>query len=177
MSQRDFIASLGHSFLNFWDYWSSLPRVGLVPLLRDYLDNVDPALQPNVIIMDLMSPSDINIRLAGTAVVASVGEITNSNADEIYERAVKSRALEQAWAAANHPCGYTVLRTYRTLSGLRDTGRAFLLPVETTSDRKSVVIYNGIPDFDEATFEEKLIQTVIDYYDLDWIDIGAGTPT
>lgn len=177
MDQREFIEGLGHQYLDFWNFWSSLPRRAFVPQLRDYLDSVEPELQPNVVIMDLMSPTDINIRLAGTAVVDTVGEITNSDADQLYVQAVKTRALQQAWAAANHPCGYTVLRTYKTISGMRDIGRALLLPIETTSDRKSVVIYNGIPTFGNAKLKGDSVQTVIDYQELEWIDIGAGTPS
>ena len=176
MNQRDFIEGLGDEFLDFWDHWTSLPKKSLIPQLRDYLDSAKPAVQPHIVIMDLASPSDINIRLAGTAVVNTVGEITNSDADELYVQAVKTRALKQAWTAASHPCGYTVLRTYKTVSGLQDTGRALLLPIEITSDRKSVVIYNGTPTFGGVKLQSDSVQTVIDYRELEWIDIGAGTP-
>lgn len=176
MNQEEHLKSLGPEFLEFMELWSSLLKTVYIPRLSDYLDNVVPRLQPNVVVMDLSSPTQMRIRLAGTAVVDTVGEITNSDADDLYLPAVKSDALGQAWIAANHPCGYTVERVFRTTTGMSDSGSALLLPIKTTPDMKSVVIYNEVPAFGNAKLADDAVQTVIAYNDLKWIDIGAGTP-
>lgn len=167
----------GSGFLRFWDHWCALPKAGLIPQLKDYLDNVEPKVQPGIVIMDFMPSGKMAVRLAGTGIVEVFGEITNATADDIYQPSVKVAAFKQGWAAASHPCGFTIKRTFKDVAGRQGSARAFILPVETTSDRKTVVSYNGIPTFGGDDINDEIIQAIVGFEDLRWIDIGAGVPS
>jgi hypothetical protein len=49
------------------DHWASLPKDGLVPLLRGYLDRPNPKFQPHATIVDVFPGQGMQPRLIGTA--------------------------------------------------------------------------------------------------------------
>ncbi len=53
----------------FLDHWESLRNGGLMPSLQDFLAVPNPDLQPYVMITDLVSETEIPIRLFGTYLV------------------------------------------------------------------------------------------------------------
>lgn len=167
MDQKEHIASLGPDFLEFFENWMSLPKTNYVPDIKSYLENAVPKLQPDVVIMEQHSPSETTIRFAGA----------NTNVDQVYVPSVKSHALELVWAASNHPCGYFVERVFETEAGLQGVGITLLLPIHTTSDAKSIVLYNGTHTFGDEKLDDVSGQTtIVDYRNIEWIDIGAGIP-
>lgn len=176
-NQRDHIASCGSGFLRFWDHWTALPKTNLVPVLEGYLDNVEPKVQPGVVMMDFMPNGTMKVRLAGTGIVDVIGEITHATADDIYHESVKGVAFTQGWKALSHPCGFTVNRTFKDVTGRKGSANALVLPIETTPDRKTAVSYNGIPTFGANQADNEVIQAIIGFKDLRWIDIGAGVPS
>lgn len=174
--QRAHIDGCGPGFLRFWENWSALPKTGYVPRLKDYLDNADPRLQPAVVIMDYFPAGHMEVRLAGTGIVDVMGEITHATEKDIYQPSIQQQAFKQGWKALSHPCGFTLRRTFRDSAGRQASASALVLPVETASDRKSVVTYNGFPKFGPETFDDQIIQAIIAFSDLTWVDIGAGVP-
>ena len=54
----------------FLKHWESLRDGKVMPSLQDYLDHPSPDLQPNVMITDFVSRTEIPIRLFGTALEA-----------------------------------------------------------------------------------------------------------
>lgn len=174
--QREHIDSCGPGFLRFWSGWLALPKKGHVPLIKSYLDNVDPRLQPGVVIMDFVPPAQMEVRLAGTGIVDVFGEITRATQDDIYQSSIKEQAYTQGVKAASHPCGYTIKRTFKDAIGRQASAFALILPLETTSDRKTVVSYNGFPTFGDDAFDDEVIQAIIGFSELTWLDIGAGVP-
>lgn len=174
--QRAHIDRCGPGFLRFWDNWSALPKTGHLPQLKDYLDNADPRLQPAVVIMDYFPAGHMEVRLAGTGIVDVMGEITRATEKDIYQPSIQEQAFKQGWKALNHPCGFTLKRTFRDAAGRQASAYALVLPVEAASDRKTVITYNGFPKFGAETFNDEIIQAIIEFSDLTWINIGAGIP-
>lgn len=174
--QRARIDRCGPGFLRFWDNWSALPKMGHVPRLKDYLDKADPRLQPAVVIMDYFPAGHMEVRLAGTGIVDVMGEITHATEKDIYQQSIQEQAFNQGWKALNHPCGFTLNRTFRDSAGRQASAFGLLLPVETSPDRKTVVSYNGFPEFGAAAFDDDIIRAIIAFSDLEWLDIGAGIP-
>lgn len=171
------VTALGPDFVAFWHYWSGLPKKNSVPHLSDYLDHVPPDLQPNVVLTDISSATDMSIRLAGTALVEMVGEMTGSHAERIYQGEARQKAIEAAWRAVNHPCGYTVLRRVRSKSGRLFVSNGVVLPLRTnTVGSKTLAGYNQLPEAESAIAQEGQIQTVLEFGDTTWLDIGAGVP-
>lgn len=171
------VVDLGADFVAFWAYWSTLSKNNLVPHLRDYLDHAPPALQPNVVLIDVSSPTEMTIRLAGTALVEMVGEMTGSGAERIYQGRARNVAIEAAWTAANHPCGYTIRRTVRSKSGRLFVSNGLVLPLHTeTAGSKTVAGYNELPRADTGFAQEGKIEQVQEVGAITWFDIGAGVP-
>lgn len=71
-------------FYGFWAYWKAFPKDGLVPHAQDYFENAPTSLQPGMPILDIHSPEEVSVRLAGTAAVQAVGELTGSQEDAVY---------------------------------------------------------------------------------------------
>ena len=72
----------------FLKHWESLRDGKVMPSLQDYLDHPSPDLQPNVMITDFVSRTEIPIRLFGTALVKLVradptGRTNELNAQEL----------------------------------------------------------------------------------------------
>ncbi len=178
MDQLRHIEAMGLDFVSFWEFWNGLPKQDLIPHLRDYLDQVPPHLQPNVVIMDVYSDKDMQVRLTGTAVVEFAGEMTGSHAESLYSGETRRVALAMVWKAVNHPCGYGVTRVLRNnLGRLVDSG-SLVLPLETeSSDCKTVVGYNELPEKITGIASKKQIEAVQEVKSRQWIDIGAGIPS
>lgn len=171
------VTRLGPDFEAFWTYWSALPMTDSVPDLGDYLDHAPPSLQPNVILTDVSSPEVMTIRLTGTALADLVGEMTGSHAERIYQGEARRKAIEVAWQAANHPCGYTVRRKVRSRSGRLFISNGLVLPLRTkTPGSKTLAGYNELPLADSGIAQEGQIQQVQEFGETTWIDIGAGVP-
>lgn len=177
MDQRDLIAALGKDFLQFWDYWYSLPKIDCVPSIAEYLDTAPAHIQPNVSMMDTLSATEMRVRLMGTEVVQVTGEFTGSDGAELYDESILEQAANTVWKAATFPCGYIVSRVLNTKSGLQIDMNGLVLPLSTkTLGCKTVVAFNGMSKSTKATVLDKGFQTVHAFGAVTWIDIGAGVP-
>lgn len=177
MATPEVVQALGPDVDAFFQYWWGLPKEGHVPHLSDYLDHAPPDLQPNVVLTDVSSATDMSIRLTGTALAAMVGEMTGSHAERIYQGEAREKAIKTGWCAANHPCGYTVARRVRSKSGLMFVSKGVVLPLRTnTPGSKTLAGYNQLPKEDTAIAQEGQIQAVQEFGDSTWVDIGAGVP-
>lgn len=176
-STETLIEPFGPQFLAFWSYWNSLPKHGLVPHLRDYLDNAPPALQPRVALLDVTSASDMRVRLAGTIVTEFVGEITGSDVQDVYQGEARRVTIESAWTSVNHPCGYSIVRTVISKNGNQFNPRALALPLKTdTVGSKTVASFNLTPERYEPELTESVVPPLLTHPTPTWIDIGAGVP-
>jgi hypothetical protein len=178
MDQIQLIENLGPAFVEFWDYWSSLPKTDHIPQFADYVDNVPPHLQPKVSMMDTMSPTHMRVRHMGTEVVQVTGEFTGSDGQELYNKAIIEKAAKTVWTAAAFPCGYIIPRVLSTKNGLQVDMTGLVLPLATkTAGCKTVVAYNHISEKTKSVKIDKGLKTVQGYGDVTWVDIGAGVPS
>ncbi|NKB45657.1 MAG: hypothetical protein GKS03_15405 [Alphaproteobacteria bacterium] len=177
LSNAEKIKKHDHACAAFWAFWNALPKTDHVPHLSDYLDNVPPDLQPNVVIMDLRSVDDMSIRLMGTTITEAVGEMTGLSANPLYSGQSRLAAIGQAWQATQHPCGYVAKRTLRSKRGQLIISGGVVLPVRTdTPGSKSVVSYNEIPPASAGLASDDQIEIVQEFSENEWLDIGAGIP-
>lgn len=175
--QDDFLVGLDPGISAFWTYWNSLPKVGFVPHLSDYLDNVPPVIQPFVVIMDLTAKDQMRVRLTGTAMVDFAGEMTGTEAEILYRDQTRRTAISLAWKATHHPCGYLADRILRSKSGHLTKSPGLVLPVRPgTPDTVSVIGYQVMPNYAEGLADEDQIEAVQSVSKQAWVDIGAGTP-
>jgi hypothetical protein len=179
MTVPDAISDLGPDFVKFWQHWDALPKDDLLPHLSDYLDSVVPELQPLVSMMDILSPSDMRIRLLGTRITDMIGELTGSTAETLYAGQIRQLAMETSWRAVDQPCGYAVKRTLRSRSGASIDSAGLVLPMARGDDgRRTLVSFNGIPRREYYLDEEMKVsvETVQAFGPPTWIDVGAGLP-
>lgn len=171
------IAELGRACEAFWQYWNNLSKVNQVPHIKDYFDHAPPALQPYVVMMDLQSAEEMSVRLMGTAIAEALGELTGSSADILYSGQTREIAIGKAWRAVHHPCGYIAKRKLRSKNNRLFNTTGLVLPIHTdTAGCKTIVSYNDLPNSDAGFASDDQIETVQDFSDHQWLDIGAGTP-
>ncbi|MBM3513819.1 MAG: PAS domain-containing protein [Alphaproteobacteria bacterium] len=159
----------------FLDHWRSLPRVGLVPHIRDYLDRVAAPLQPNVLILDVVSESRLEVRLFGTRLADLTGqEITRTNVLENYPEELRAEVGLACVTMVKRPCGQVSTRAIRTSGGSLVAGSSIALPILV--DRQipgAVVAYTELRDTIDADGLMIMVQMISNRQ---WVDIGAGVP-
>ncbi|MDX2223250.1 MAG: PAS domain-containing protein [Rhodospirillaceae bacterium] len=159
----------------FFEYWKSLPRTGLLPHVRDYLDHARPDLQPNVLMLDVHSAGEINVRLIGTRLVDLTGrELTRTNALDIYAPELRAEVGKSCVTMVQRPCGQLSKRTVKSSGGMLLAASSIALPVQVDTP-----ILGCLATFTEmhdpvATDETMIVVQRIG--DRRWIDIGAGIP-
>jgi hypothetical protein len=164
----------------FFAYWNSLAKDGGLPRLPDYLNRAPHDLQPTVAIVDVYTPTDLRVRLFGTALVDLIAtELTGKAALSIYAPESHRTASAMAWRAVSQPCGYLCKRTFRSFSGTIITAPGIALPVRTDrSDCKTVINFTNL---DQATSTLGLGHARFDMVQalerVAWIDLGFGVPS
>jgi hypothetical protein len=159
----------------FLDHWRSLPRVGLVPHIRDYLDRAVAHLQPNVLLLDVVSASQLEVRLVGTRLVDLTGrEITRTNVLENYPKDLRAAVGKACLTIVNHPCGQVSKRAIRTSGGSLVSASSIALPLKI--DR---AVPGGIVAYTElhAPIDDDGVMMMVQRItDREWVDIGGGIP-
>jgi len=164
--------------VEFWEHWKGLPKAERFPTLSSYLDAAPFRLQPAVIILDVRSPRDANVRLFGTALAEMFGhDVTGRSIYNSYSREDEVRAGNVVWTALNHPCGYLCRRDMQTKAGRDLSVPAITLPLE--SDAPGAKIAVSYSDLDNATGVKPNGANVIVIKvlsDVRWIDLGWDVP-
>lgn len=164
-------------FTIFWTYWSGLPKKPEVPQISDYLDNAPASIQSRVSVIDLYSPTKMSIRLIGTLLTDTIGELTGTDLGTLYMDDIRSQALNNAWTSVHWPCGYIVKRTLKTKRGLIFDSLALTLPISTNrTDCYSLITYNDLSKMPHNVAREDTVEVVQAYGQLEWWDIGNGVP-
>ena len=162
----------------FFDYWNSLPKQGLVPRLDNYLDRAPPHLQPFVGIADVLSPTDMRMRLFGTGLVDKSGqEPTGKPLHLLYAEHVRGRMQDLVWNAATRPVGYLCIRSVATTGGRLFHNPSICLPIAVPMSAVKAVITYAYQDMSAFTFaQSERLDIVQDLRLTAWIDLGAGVP-
>jgi hypothetical protein len=159
----------------FLEHWNSLPKVGVMPHLRSFLDNARPEFQPSVAIVDVLPEGEFKARLVGTGRVALYEhDMTHQNPLQAFSDEAKPVVAMLARQTVNHPCGSRVSQVIITSKGRELLGETIAVPLEVdTLDAQCFAHFQHV--LDPLKHDEKAIQVArIDHYT--WIDIGAGIP-
>jgi len=166
---------LSPSVAEFLDHWRSLPKVGLIPPVRDFLANVRAHLQPNTVLLDVVSASQLDVRLFGTRLLDLTGqELTKTNALDNYPENLRTDVGRACLTMVTFPCGQLSKRAIRTSGGMLLQGYSIALPVLVDRDIAGcVAAYTELTD---AIATDETMVMVQRISDRKWLDIGAGVP-
>jgi len=164
--------------VDFFSYWSSLPRTGLVPNLSDYFDHAPPKLQPYVGISDIHSPTKMTLRLMGTGLVELGGhDPTGAALELLYSEKIRASMGKAVWGVVTMPTAYLCVRSIRRHSGRILEGASICLPLLNHSATANIVItYANFSINDMKFADQDQLELVQDWRVTHWIDLGAGVP-
>jgi hypothetical protein len=158
----------------FMSHWTSIPRVGLVPHLSDYLDRPNVNLQPWTIIAD-MAADKMPIRLFGTGIAEVMGrDFTGLDYLLAIEEKSRRHVLERDRQCTTQPCGLSLELTATTANGRSFDYNVMALPVRRAGNALSLI---HITSMEHARDWRELPAAVMTCEKVTWIDIGAGVPT
>lgn len=145
-----------------------------MPSLQDFLGAALPDLQPFVILLDVLSAAEVNIRLMGMGLVHLAGrELTKTNSLDIYAPHLRARVGEACMTMISRPCGQITERMVNTAAGLVVPATSVALPLKTKSGRVCLAAYTNTRE-PVATGDSMIV--VQEILSREWIDIGAGVP-
>ncbi len=162
---------------DFIAHWRAIPKEGLIPGLRAFLDFPPFKLQSEVVIYDVVSLSDIRIRLFGTGLSMVVGrELTGTDMFQQFRPEARAEAGRIVWAAVHKPCGY-IRRLEMSRGAVKTSALSVGLPLRHELSGRMAV----------AAFLSRMDRTVVYTTALEssfltgvklmqWVDIGAGAP-
>ncbi len=160
-----------------FDYWLSLPREGTLPLRSSFFPEKIPQLLSSLIIYEMVSPSFIKFRLAGTAVRERMGvDPTGQNYLDYVSDERRVKASQSFFAVVDHPCGMRVISHHGMASGRKKYLEVLVLPIENDMGENPIVLCeaNEIkPDIDDVFQDEDLLKNIA-IVRRDFIDLGAG---
>ncbi len=165
----------------FYEYWRDLERKGksILPLRSSFVPEDIGLLLPNIIVYELISKTDIRIRLQGTAINERFGhDMTGGNYLDYVEESRREKASDAFWLMAEQPCGILAILGHALSSGRTITVESIGFPMKNDIGKNPIIIYQSneieainplIPKVDERL---KLIFVIERHI----IDIGKGTP-
>ena len=162
---------------DFFAHWRGLPREGeaLVPSLSDFFDNLKPAFQPYVVMVNVESGDNWSIRLFGTGRLNSFGQdVKKINPLEIYTPDLRPIIVDKVRIVLDRPCGYRATHRLRTSKGSDLIQTGVTLPLKTDESGSQCVV-NFVISSDPIAHDDRkgLIEEILDW---EWVDIGAGLP-
>ncbi|WP_254055028.1 PAS domain-containing protein [Kiloniella sp. EL199] len=171
----------------FYDYWRGLERKenSVLPNRSSFRPEDIPSLLPNIIVYELISRENIQIRLQGTAIDERFGQnLTGRNYLDYVADERRSTASDAFWLMALQPCGVVVVLEHTLSSGRLTAVEAVGFPFNNDaptldgSKPNPLIIYqsNEIDniDFQKDRDEERL--KLIRVVERNMIDIGRGEP-
>lgn len=159
----------------FFNYWNSLPKIGLVPDRQSF----DPVrihdLMRAVTILEIWSRARIDMRLAGTGISDAMGfDPTGLNMLELQapdSREAYLRLLEEQCA---RPCGRCNLLRARHADGTIVLTEVVSLPMRHAQSGHDMIL-SYFSSIETTGFGEPAYR-ILGHEDVRWIDIGAGVP-
>ncbi|MEH6631719.1 MAG: PAS domain-containing protein [Halopseudomonas aestusnigri] len=161
----------------FYEFWLSMPREGLVPSRSSFRPESVPSLLSNFMIYELISKDYIKVRLMGSALSDKLGgNSAGENYLDFIEGPRKEIASEALWSVVNKPCGMRVVLEQVLKSGLTVCMESIGLPLLNDEGGNPMILFQK----NELDCEKRVPEAGYDpirYYRLfrrDFIDIGAG---
>lgn len=162
----------------FCAHWSALPKAEgtLTPHLRDFLDNVDPELQPHVALVDINGEMDWSLRLYGTGRMNAFGrDLSGVNPLIVYDEKIRPIVADSVAKVLAHPCGWKTMREITTLTGVTNRGASVSLPLATDKDQPQCIVnYTNLMEPVAHRDRQGRVDLISEWQ---WMDIGAGVPS
>lgn len=162
----------------FAEYWATLPKRDLIPSRADFDPGEQGPILSTYVIHELVSPEEIIVRLAGTAVGEGYGfETTGHNYLDLVAEERRPSASRAIHLICEHPCGMVVRLATETKTGLVRISEVLALPMRDADGAARLVYYQANPEpvaNNSAADEDELVN--IDVGGRLFIDIGAGVP-
>ncbi|MCF8469553.1 MAG: PAS domain-containing protein [Parvibaculum sp.] len=158
----------------FFSYWDSLPKDGLVPDRSDFSPVGIARLMSAVTILEIISDELILQRLAGTGVCRAIGfDPTGRNTLDLIAAKARPRYLDLIRSQTSHPCGrWNIICTRR--DNMVERAEVVALPMRYRRSGHWMIIAYFAPlkpiAYEPGPYE------ILSYEDIRWIDIGAGVP-
>ncbi|MCZ4279710.1 PAS domain-containing protein [Kiloniella laminariae] len=165
----------------FFQFWKTIPREGLVPYRQDYHPEKAAALLPTMMMYELISADHIKIRLMGTGITQDFGtEREGKNYLDFIEPQRREKVSKALWEIARIPCGIRVVAEHLLQSGLTVKLESVGLPLLNREGRISWILFQrnilgeqrGLPE--QPSDREFDPRTYVRLFLRDYIDIGAG---
>ena len=158
----------------FLSHWDSLPKEGLMPLSRTFLDCPPVALMPYAMLEEVL-PQGLKVRFMGTAMVDRwQRDITGRYLGEGLPKDKFDVLCHNGTAVATHPCGMRQLGEIHSSTGRTVHFEAVLLPLGVEAGRPPrLIAYSHMLD---TLGRKEHNDTFFRAADRVWLDIGAGTP-
>ncbi len=156
--------------------WRGLRSDSGIPTLQTYLTNPDPTLQPNTILIDVISSSLLRVRLFATGLVSMGGiDLTGSN---LLDFADSADTATEMWKTTHlitdHPCALLSTKLASTASGRHVSIQEISFPVLPFQGSPPCLV-SGISLIKALDFRDTVFR-VVSYTEARWIDIGYGIP-
>lgn len=162
----------------FARHWQQLPRSpgALCPSLADFLDRVDPVIQPRVALLDVdLDRRRMPIRLYATSREHGFGQnLTGTNALEAYPERLRPHVWTVAQHVVGQPCGYLTVRIMTSARGMSMRLISLSLPIETPT-----LALKGLANCTEPVgpVPDEAEPARVNSIDRGWwVNIGAGIP-
>ncbi|MDX2223373.1 MAG: PAS domain-containing protein [Rhodospirillaceae bacterium] len=168
------VASQTLACVEFLDHWRRLPRHGLAPHTRTFLDHAPFVMMPYVFIHEL-TPGGLLTRYMGTGLVQRwQHDLTDTNFGAHLDQAARDGLMRTSRAVADRPCGLWQLGQFTTIAGRTMSFEALLLPLAVDPDKPARVVtfsqlIGDVPDNEPVSRFASAGQR-------HWLDIGAGVP-
>jgi hypothetical protein len=159
----------------FFDYWNSLPKVGLIPDRKSFNPPAIANLMPAITLLEVWSHERIDLRLIGTGVARGMGvDLTGRNYLDVIAPEAKAPYLKLVDAQIGQPCGRRSVLRSRNATGLIARTEALTLPMFYASSGHFMIIsyFEQI----ETVGYEKGGYKILQFEKTEWLDIGAGVP-
>jgi hypothetical protein len=162
----------------FWQHYQALRGSRQIPTLTNYLDQPLHRLQSFVGIGDILSETELDVRLFGMGLVEFFGRDVRGRTNYAdFNEGIERLPPQLAWRAVKHPCGYLSRRHARHQSGAVREIEMISLPLEANSTGPRHIISLTTP----GPLAGQILRTdaALKIMRLDfkgWIDLGAGIP-
>lgn len=161
-----------------YEYWLSLPKVGLLPL-RSAVNPADiKDILPEITITEWTAPDELRYRLAGTNVVDRYGfDPTGRNLMDLVDAEVRSGLIDNFTRIVGTPCGARSVRREIYKQDFRKLVEHVIFPLDSEHDDRSLLIgVTGVLKGPDNWVETGTLTTIEHPSELEFIDIGAGVP-
>lgn len=162
----------------FATYWSSLPKIGLIPSRGSFRPEDVPRLLPRIVIHELVSPEMLRLRLVGSAVVEDYGqEFTGRNYLDFVEEQHRAAAARAIFLVCEQPAGLLVKLRSVTKSGRVMIRESIGFPMRDDDGRANLVYFcsTASKERDYIPSEPDELR-VVSFTSRTFVDIGAGLP-